>query len=70
MTVFASFWLEQQVELYERPLRFLLKCIESFKNMPLATILTADVEAEFPGLIDRLNSCLVQDVSCLTLSYS
>ncbi|KAL5322453.1 hypothetical protein ACEPPN_010426 [Leptodophora sp. 'Broadleaf-Isolate-01'] len=61
VTVFASFWLEQQVELYERPLRFLLKCIESFKNMPLATILTADVEAEFPGLIDRLNSCLVQD---------
>ncbi|KAK0118715.1 hypothetical protein ONS95_007601 [Cadophora gregata] len=56
VTVFASFWLEQEVELYERPLRFLIKCIDSFKNMPLATILLADVEAEFPGLIDRLNS--------------
>ncbi|CZT01207.1 uncharacterized protein RAG0_08943 [Rhynchosporium agropyri] len=63
VTVFASFWLEQQVELYERPLRFLLKCIDSFKNMPLAIVLAADIEGEFPGLVDRLNTSHIQDGS-------
>lgn len=33
--------------------------------MPLATILTADIEAEFPGLIDRLNQGLIKDVSTI-----
>jgi len=70
VTVFASFWLEQQIDLYERPLRFLIKCIDSFKNMPLATILLADVEAEFPGLIDRLNSSVGQDGSSDNLQFS
>jgi len=70
VTVFASFWLEQQIDLYERPLRFLIKCIDSFKNMPLATILLADVEAEFPGLIDRLNSSVGQDVRSLGVTIN
>ncbi|KAL2064068.1 hypothetical protein VTL71DRAFT_4562 [Oculimacula yallundae] len=63
VTVFADFWLEQQIDLYERPLRFLLKCIDSFKNMPLAAILAADIEGEFPGLVDRLNNSHVEDAS-------
>lgn len=74
MCVFARVWLVDQTDYYETPLRFLLGCMESFrKRTPLTDILIADIEAEFPGILDRLTGGVdhsVQEVRYAKLPVS